>query len=122
MPFGLVVLFRILLEEVLDQQRNVFAALAQRRQIEGDYIQAVEKVLAEFPFLHHLPEVNVGGGNDAHVDLDFLHAAQVHKLAVLQNAQDLGLRVHAHGADFVEEKRAAIGNFKQALSSMRPRW
>ena len=44
-----------------------------------------------------------------------LHAAQVHELAVLQDAQDLGLRLHAHGADFIEEERAAIGDFEQAF-------
>ncbi len=36
-------------------------------------------------------------------------------LPVLQHAQDLGLRLQAHGADFVEEERAAIGNFEQAF-------
>ena len=36
-------------------------------------------------------------------------------LAVLPHAQNLGLRVHAHGADFVEEQSAAIGNFKQSF-------
>ena len=39
----------------------------------------------------------------------------MHELAVLQHAQNLALRVHAHGADLVEEKRAAIGHLEQAL-------
>ena len=62
-----------------------------------------------------LPQIDVGGGDDAHVHLHFVHAAQVHELPVLQHAQDLALRVHAHGADFVEEQRAAVGDFKQAF-------
>ncbi len=40
---------------------------------------------------------------------------EVHEAAVLQHAQNLGLRVHAHGRDLVEKERAAVGNFKQAL-------
>ena len=101
------------MEEVLHQQRNIFAALAQRRQIEADYVEAVKQVFAEAAFFHHLAEIHVGGGDDAHVHLNFLHAAQVHELAVLQHAQNLALRVHAHGADFVEEEGAAVGNFEQ---------
>ena len=44
-----------------------------------------------------------------------MNAAQVHELAVLEHAQDLGLRLQAHGADFVEEDGAAVGDFEQAL-------
>ena len=44
-----------------------------------------------------------------------MHSAQVHKAAVLQYAQNLGLRVHPHGADLVQEERAEISHLKQAL-------
>ena len=40
---------------------------------------------------------------------------EVHEAAILQHAQNLGLRVHAHGRDLVEEERAAVGHFEQAL-------
>ena len=112
---GHVVFFRILLQEVLDEQRNIFAALAQRRQVKRDHVQTVEQILAERAFAHHLPQIDVGRGDDAHVDVHLLHAAEMHELAILQHAQYLGLRVHGHCADFVEEKRAAIGNFKQSF-------
>ena len=39
----------------------------------------------------------------------------MHEAAILQHAQDLGLRVRAHGGDFVEEERAAVGDFEEAL-------
>ena len=39
----------------------------------------------------------------------------MHEAPILQHAQNLGLRVHAHGGNFVEEQRAAIGDFEQAL-------
>ena len=48
-------------------------------------------------------------------DLDFLYAAEVHELAVLQDTQQFRLRVKAHGADFVEEQRATVGHFEQAF-------
>src|SRR5882724_7680499 len=99
---------------MLNQQWDVFAAGAQRRKIEGDYVQAVIKVLAEAALFHGLLQVDIGGGEDADIDLDLLDAAQMHKLFVLQHAKDLGLRLHAHGADLVEEDGAAVGDLEQS--------
>lgn len=95
--------------------RDVFAAAAQRGQLDGDDVEAVEQVLAEFALAHGLAEIDVGGGDDADVDLDFLDAAEVHEAAILQNAQDFRLRVHTHGGDFIEEERAAVGDFEETL-------
>ena len=36
------------------------------------------------------------------------------KLALLQNAQQLGLQIERHFADFVEQNRAAVGQFEFA--------
>ena len=44
-----------------------------------------------------------------------MNAAQMHEFSVLQHAQDLALRVHAHSADFVEEQGSAVGDFEQTL-------
>ena len=112
---GEAVLVGVELEEVLGEQGNVFAAGAQRRQIDGDDVEAVEEVFAEVAVAHRLAQVDVGGGDDAHVHLNLLNAAQVHEAAVLQHAQNLGLGVHAHGGDFVQEERAAVGDFEEAL-------
>ena len=40
---------------------------------------------------------------------------EVHEAAVLQHAQNLGLYVHAHGRDLVQEERAPVGHFKQTF-------
>ena len=94
---------------------NVFAARAQRRQVDGDDVEAVEEVFAEAAVAHCLAQIDVGGGDDAHVHLDLLDAAEVHEAPVLQHAQNLGLRVHAHGGDLIQEERAAVGHFEEAL-------
>ena len=58
------------LQEITDQHGDVPFALTQRRQVEWQHIQSIEKILAEFTFMHRQPEVAVGGGNHAHVDMD----------------------------------------------------
>ena len=45
-PFGCR-LYEPLLEEVLDQQRDVVGALAQRRQVQAHDAEPVEQILAE---------------------------------------------------------------------------
>src|ERR1700678_4405874 len=110
-----IVLFGEVFEEAVDEQRNVFAAAAQGGQVDGDDVEAVEEVVAKLAVADGLAQVDVGGGYDADIDLRLLRAAERGEAAVLQDAQDLGLRVHAHVADFVEEKRAAVGYFEEAL-------
>src|SRR5258708_23453144 len=39
----------------------------------------------------------------------------MHELAVLQNPQNLSLRLHSHGCDFIQEERSLICNFKETL-------
>ena len=87
----------------------------------GDDVQAVEEVLAEPALLHHPPQVDVGGGDDADVDLDRLDAAEAHELALLNHAQQLGLGLERDVADLVEEDACPCRRARTAPSSGRPR-
>ena len=100
---------------MLGKQGNVFSPRAERGQVYGDDVEAVEEVLAEAAVAHRLADVDVCGGDDAHVYLNLLNAAQVHEAVILQHAQDLGLGFNAHGGDFVHEERAAVGHFEEAF-------
>ena len=61
-----------------------------------------------------IAQVLVGGGDDAHVGLDRGAAADGRVFALLQHAQQPGLRLHRHVADLVEEQRAAFGLLEAA--------
>ena len=101
-------------EEVPDEIGNVLGALAQRRQPQRHDVEAEKQVLAEQALLDELAQVLVGRGDDAHVGLDRCAAADRGVFALLQHAQQPGLRLHRHVADFVEEQRAAFGLFEAA--------
>src|SRR5581483_305543 len=64
-----VVGLRELADEVLDERRDVFAALRERRQLDVDDVQAVEDVLAEATGPHLAAQVLVRRGDDPDVDL-----------------------------------------------------
>ena len=99
---------------MLDQRRDVLAALAQRRQPDRHDVEAVEQVLAEQPLRDQLAQVAVGRGDDPEVRLDRRAAADRHELARLQHAQQAGLGLERHVADLVEEQRAALGLLEAA--------
>ncbi len=102
---------------MLGQQRDVFGALAQWRQHYGNDVQAVVQVVAERPGFDHVPQVLVGGSDDAHVRFDGLSAAKPLKFAFLQHAQQFGLHHRLKLGNFVQEKRPAVGQLEAAFAS-----
>ena len=111
----LVHLLGVLREEVLGEQRDVLAPLAQRRQHDRDDVEAVVQVLAEPALGDGLGQVLVGGGDDPDVGLQFLEAADAAEAPLLQHAQQLHLHHRAHLADLVEEDGALLGDLEQPL-------
>jgi hypothetical protein len=98
---------------------DVLRALAQRRQLDRDDVQAIEQVLAEPSLLHQLLQRHVRRGDDARVDDVHLVVAEPSHLAALEEAQQLDLRRQRHVADLVEEQRAALGLLDQAATRLR---
>ncbi len=111
---ALAQLRRVLRQEVLDQQRDVAAPLAERRQGDGHDVEPVEEVLAEAALAHHRLEIAVGGGEHPHIDAEGLLAAHALDRALLERAQQLRLQLRRHVADLVEEEGAAVGQLELA--------
>ena len=103
-----------LLEEFVDEKRDVFLAVAQRRDKEGDDVEAIEEVFAEVAAGDLFFEVLVGGGDDADVDVDGVAGADGVEALFVQSAEDLCLSLEAHVADFVEEEGSAVGALEGA--------
>src|SRR5947207_7983384 len=111
---GLAELRRPVLDEVGDEQRDVLAPLAQRRDVDRDDVEAVEEILSEDPVLHGLRDVAVRCRDQAHVHLDVLRVPDAPDLALLDHAQELHLERWGDLRDLVEEERAAVGGRKEA--------
>ena len=89
-------------------------ALAQRRQPDRERVDAVVEVFAEAAVAHELLERPVGRRDQPEVDRDRLVAAEPLEAALLEHAQQLGLRDQRHVADLVEEQRAVVGELEAA--------
>src|SRR5229473_337957 len=90
------------------QDGNILGVFAERRHVERDHVQAVEKIFAESSGGDLVFEFLVRSGDDADIDVDRLVRAHRLEALFLENTQHFGLRAQAHVADFVEEKRAPI--------------
>ena len=86
---------------------NVAVAFAQRRQTQWHNIQAEEEIFAQASVTARFVEVGVGGGEHAHVHGLRTRFSHGHDLALLEEAQELGLNVERQVADLVEKKCSA---------------
>ena len=109
-----IVLPAELRDEAADEDGYIAAALAERRHVDVEDVEAVVQVAAELPGLDGLPEVAVGGGDHAHADLDLVVPAHPHEAATLEHPQEPRLGGERHLGDLVEEERTAIGKFEHA--------
>src|ERR1039458_3914703 len=105
-----------LFQEIFGQQADIVGTLAERGDADGDAVEAVIEILSKLFLGDHAGEVAVGGGDDAHGDMDDLLAADAVELAFLQDAQQFGLGSAVEIADFVEEDGAAVGLFEFAAA------
>ena len=97
---------RVAPQEELRELGNVVGPFPQRRQLDGDDVDAVVEILAELSFLHRFLEVHVGRRDQPEIGLDRLRPTDPLDLAFLDGAQQLRLQVEPQVADFVEEQRA----------------
>ena len=84
-------LARVAVEERLGQQQDVPAPAPQRRHGHREHGEPEVEIIPELLAGDRLLQVPVGGGHDAHVDGDGLHAPDALELLLLDQAQDLGL-------------------------------
>ena len=53
--------------KIVDKLRDIAATLAQRRYMDRDHVETVDQIFPEAAFTGLGAEINVGGGDDAHV-------------------------------------------------------
>jgi hypothetical protein len=109
-------LARVLVDEVLDQERDVLATLAERGENEARDVEAVVEVEAEALVGDRLLQILVRRRDDPHVDRHGLVVAEAADLAFLDRAQQLRLEGRLRLRDLVEEERAAVGLLEETAA------
>ena len=102
---------------ILHQQRNIIAPLAQGRQFQIDYIQAIQQILAQLIIADGFVWVFIGCRQHAHIHGNFAVATDAPQRAIFQHAKQLGLQRDRHLSNFVQKQGAAIGQFKATFAA-----
>ena len=101
---------------IVNKQRNVIAAFAQRRECDGYEVDTVEKILAECPVVDHSREIGVCGTNHAHVGALWMTVAE-HLVGVfLQYAEQFHLTVEIKFSDLIEKDSSSVGYTETAFT------
>ena len=68
------------------------------------------EVAAEETIVDGFLQVAVRGADETNIHLNLFRSAHRVETSILQDAQELGLRFDGHFADFIQEKRSAVGD------------
>jgi len=108
-------------EEVLGEELDVLDALAQRRHVQREHLQAVEEIAPQLAGVDGFVRVAVARSQHANVGLDRLVGSDAAHRARLEHAQELHLEVRGHLGDFVEEQGSAVRALEEpAVLAVRP--
>ena len=96
------------LKEMLDEQGDIFPTGPQRRQMDGDNVDAIEEIIPQGALAHLFGKVAVGGCHNANIGNNGLIAPDRGVAAAFDGAQQFDLQIGIDLADFVQKERAAV--------------
>src|SRR5262249_14372048 len=108
---GLLHFLGELLDEMADEQRNVFFAVSQRRNTDRKDIQPVIQITAKFPVRNHLLEIAIRGRHQADIRLPCKRAAETFKFPLLQSPQQLRLNLCRDDSHLIHKQSALVCQF-----------
>jgi len=107
-PVNTVMLAKSVHEEI-EQGRDVFRTLPERRQRHGQGSDPIEKIAAKQAFFDHFIEVFVGSSNQSEITAYFGPVSQWTKTSFLKNPEKFLLHRQWQLTDLIEKQGAAIG-------------
>src|ERR1700687_4003282 len=98
----------------MGEGNNVRAALTQRRNEDGENVQAEIKVFAKMPGFYGSGKIDVGEGDETGGDMQSFGAAEPFEGAFLKDAEEFGLRRVGKRGNFIEDDGAVAAQFQAA--------
>jgi hypothetical protein len=102
------------LDKVRYEDRNILAALSQRRQLDRKHVQAKVEVATEFAISHHPRKIAMGGSYQPHIHLVSPAASQALEFLFLQYAQKFRLQRRRNIAYFIQKEGTLVGQLESA--------
>ena len=102
------------MDEVAEQERDVFFSFTQGRNIDGKHFEPVVEVFSEFSAFNEGDEIFVCCSDNSDINFPFLRFAHPLDFPFLQHTEELDLDQRADFTDLIQENGAAIGFLKAA--------
>src|SRR5260370_20849744 len=97
-----------LLGKMPDQERNVFRAFAQRRSLNGKYVQPKEKIRTKLLAFNHGSKVPICCRNQTHIGLNGPSASQTLKFTLLKDAHNLRLQIKCNLPHLIQKQHSMV--------------
>ncbi len=92
------------LDEMIDQERQIFKPLSQGRKLDYKDVEAIVQILSKTAGGNLRFEVLIRGGNDADVRFDRFVPSQTLEMPFLKQAENLPLGGRTHVANLVQQE------------------
>src|SRR5579862_222616 len=104
---------RLKSKKMFGEGDDILRPLPQWRHAELELAKTMEQVLTKTPRRNSGIEILIGCGHNADIYFDFAMAAQPVERMPIEHAQQLYLGLNLQFSDFIEKKRAFVGEFEQ---------
>src|SRR5439155_3972518 len=111
----LLVLSRILLEEMIREQEQVRFPIPQWRNKDRENVKPIIKIFAKLILGHRLFEIFVGPCNQPDICPHRTCAAKPLEFLLLEDSQEFDLGSKIDVSDLIQEQRSAFGQLESAL-------
>ena len=91
---------------------------SKRRNKQGKAVKSLIQIFSKFSQPHPFSQRTVGRADDSRIGGEHSFGAEALKFAVFQNAQDFYLCEGTHFRDFIQKKRAFIGEFELSFNGL----
>ena len=96
------VLFQtVFFKKMVAERRNIFFAVTQGRQMEGNDIQPVIQIVSESTRFNFLAQIPIGGSQYPYIGLHGFFPADPFKTVVLEKSEQKNLGGRGYVADFI---------------------
>src|SRR5260370_26770155 len=102
----------VTINEILDQQGDVFSSFSQGGNFNGKDVEPVKEVAPEHARIDGSLQIPVSSSNHSNISSNGSCSTDTLKLVLLQDTQERDLRLSRKLSDFIEENRASFGQLK----------
>ena len=103
----------VVFEKKLKQWRNILTTITKRRDMDWEHVETIKKIFTKRLLLDCVLEFKIGGSHNSDIDIDIPVTPQPANFTILEDPEQLDLKVRIHLTNFIKKNRTAVGLLKE---------